>query len=85
MTDGLIFRGERLVIPRSLRKNMLAELHTGHAGVEGSLRRSREIIYWPGMSNDVREFTQKCEICREFEQSQPKEPLMCHEVPSRPW
>ena len=85
VTDGLIFRGERLVIPKGLRNEILSELHTGHTGIEGSLRRAREMVYWPGMTNDVREHTQKCETCREFEQSQPKEPLMNHELPSRPW
>ena len=85
VTDGLIFRCERLVIPKELRKSILSELHIGHTGIDGSLRRAREIVYWPGMTNDVREHTQKCETCREFEHSQAKEPLMNHELPSRPW
>ena len=85
VTDGLIFRGERLVIPKGLRKDILTELHTGHTGIEGSLRRARETVYWPGMTNDVRDFTQRCETCREYEHAQSKEPLMSHEIPSRPW
>ena len=85
ITDGLIFRSERLVIPKELRKSVLSELHVGHTGIDGSLRRAHEIVYWPGMTNDMREHTQKCETCREFEHSQAKEPLMNHELPSRPW
>ena len=85
VTDGLVFRGERLVIPKAMKTSILNELHTGHSGIEGSLRRAREMVYWPGMNNDVREYTQKCETCRELDQSQPKEPLMSHEIPSRPW
>ena len=85
VTDGLVFRGERLVVPKAMKTSILSELHTGHSGIEGSLRRAREMVYWPGMNNDVREYTQKCEACRELEQSQQKEPLMSHEVPSRPW
>ena len=45
VTDGLIFRGERLVIPRELRKSILSELHVGHTGIDGSLRRAREMVY----------------------------------------
>ena len=85
VTDGLIFRGERLVIPKGLRKNILSELHTGHTGIKGSLRTARETVYWPGMTNDFRDFTQRCELCREYEHSQAKEPLMRHEIQSRPW
>ena len=85
ITDGLIFIGERLVIPKELRKSVLSELHVGHTGIDGSLRRACEIVYWPGMTNDAPEHTQKCETCREFEHSQAKEPLMNHELPSRSW
>ena len=34
VTDGLIFRGERLVIPKELRKSILSELLVGHTGIE---------------------------------------------------
>ena len=85
VTDGLIFRGERLVIPKGLRKDILTDLHTGHTGIEGSLHRARETVYWPGMTNDIRDFTQRWETCREYEHAQSKEPLMSHEIPLRPW
>ena len=74
-----------MVIPKELRKSILSKLHVGHTGIDGSLRRVREMVYWPRMTNDVREHTQQCETCREFEHSQAKEPLMNHELPSRPW
>ena len=51
VTDGLIFRGERLVIPKELRKSVLSELHDS---IDGSLHRACEMVYWPGMTNDVR-------------------------------
>ena len=74
-----------MVIPKELRKSVLSELHVGHTGIEGSLSRACEMAYWPGMTNDVREHTQKYETCREFEQSQAKKPLMNHKLPSQPW
>ena len=74
--------GERLVIPKGLRKNILTELHTGHTGVDRSLRRARETVYWPGMTNDLRDFTQRCETCCE---SQGKELLMSHEILTHTW
>ena len=83
VTDGLIFRGQRLVIPKGLRKNTQSELHTGHTAVYRSLR--RETVYWPDMTNDVYDFEKRCETCREYEHSQAKELLMSHEIPSRLW
>ena len=83
--NGLIFRGERVVIPKSLQSEMLNSLHKSHLGVNSCLRRARECLYWPGMSSDIKVFIEKCPACREYETSQAKETLMPHEIPSRPW
>ena len=58
--DGLIFKGDRLVIPRMLRAGMIKQIHQGHIGVEGCLRRAREVIYWPGMNAEVKDHISKC-------------------------
>ena len=83
--DGVILRGERLVIPASLRKQMKNKLHSSHMGTESCLRRAREYIFWPGMSAEIKQQVEACEICRTYETSQQKETLMPYEVPSRPW
>ena len=31
----LVFKGERLVIPTSMRDNMLAKIHASHIGIQG--------------------------------------------------
>ncbi|CAB3988820.1 Hypothetical predicted protein [Paramuricea clavata] len=48
--DGLIFRGQRIVIPLRLRREMNKKIHSSHLGTESCLRRARECLYWPGMS-----------------------------------
>jgi len=40
VTDGLVFRGERLVIPQSMRQQIKKDIHIGHGGIEGCLRRA---------------------------------------------
>ena len=52
--EGVILRGERVVIPKSMRKGILEDLHTAHQGVESTLRRARESVYWPNMSRDIK-------------------------------
>ena len=83
--DGLVFRGERLVIPQGLRAKIKKEIHLGHTGIDGCLRRAREIVYWPAMSKEIRQLVETCETCRRHEVSQPKETLMPHDIPERPW
>ena len=45
ITEGLIFRGERLVIPQSLRKAMIADIHEGHTGVESCLGVQEKVYF----------------------------------------
>ena len=85
LQNGLVFKGERLVIPASVKDEMLAKIHASHIGIQGSLRRAREVIYWPGMNKDVEDYVSKCTVCSSQPVQQRKEPLICHELPNRPW
>ena len=52
--DNIILRGNRVVVPRSCRPDMLQRIHTSHIGVNGCLRRARESLYWPGITAEVK-------------------------------
>lgn len=52
--NGVIFKGDRAVIPQALRKDMLKRIYASHLGIEGCLRRARESIYWPQMNAEVK-------------------------------
>ena len=83
-SQGLVFRGEQLVVPLSLRKDMLNQLHSSHIGTGGCVRRAREILYWPQMSAEIRDFVSRCTICQTYRPEQAREELQPHELPSRP-
>ena len=42
LQNGLVFKGERLVVPESAREEMKARIHASHIGIQGCLRRARE-------------------------------------------
>lgn len=83
--DGLIFRRERVVIPKALCRNMKQSIHSSHMGAESCPRRARECIFWPGMNAEIKEMIAACETCRKYERSQANKPLMPLKTPSRPW
>ena len=83
--NGIILPGERAVIPKSLRHDMLRWIHVFHMGMEGCLRQARECVYWPAMSSEVKDFILKCDICHSVDNKQQKETLISHDVPDRPW
>ena len=82
---GLVYRGERLVVPQSLRADMFKEIHRSHIGIGGCLRRARELLYWPRINAEVKDYVSKCSVCQSYQPEQCREELQPHELPSRPW
>ena len=85
LQNGLVFKGERLVVPVSVKDNMLAKIHRSHISIQGCLRRAREVVHWSGMSKDVEDYVAKFAVCNSQLVGQGKEPIICLELPSRPW
>ncbi|KAF6772939.1 hypothetical protein AHF37_12719 [Paragonimus kellicotti] len=83
--NGLVFRGERLVIPRAARKVTMQEIHRSHLGVHSCTRRAKDTVYWPGMTSHIKDFVSTCTVCKQYGTRQPKEPMVCRSVPKRPW
>ena len=83
--NDIIFKGERIVIPLSMRPEMLEKVHESHFGIEKSRSRARDIMFWPKMSQDIENLISKCAVCHESRNRNQKEPLHPHEVPTRPW
>ena len=83
--DGIVYRGDRIVVPISMRKDMRERVHAGHQGLNSCLRRARDLIFWPHMTKEITEFVQTCAICAAFPDKQAPEPLLPHEVPKNPW
>ena len=53
LEDGLLFKGHRLIIPESLRGKALQMIYEGHYGVEKSVLRARETVFWPRITQDI--------------------------------
>ena len=75
-TDGLIFKGETIVIPQASRKDILLQIHEGHLGIERSKL---------SMTKQIDEMVSNCSICQELRFSNPREPMIPHEIPQYPW
>ena len=83
--DGILFRGERVIVPKKLQHEMLQIIHSAHLGVEKCKRRARDVLYWPGMSAQVEDKVSVCQVCAQFRKSNQREPLLPHDTPQRPW
>ena len=85
VADDLIFRGQTLLIPKSLRQQMIESVHIGHMGTQKCLQRAKDVMFWPGMAKQICDYVLSCSICLSNRNSNQKEPLTPHKIPSRPW
>ena len=60
--DGLVTKSSKLLIPSSLRRKTLEQIHEGHQGMEKCMLKARESVYWPGISDDIWKAVEKCGI-----------------------
>lgn len=85
LEDDLLFYNERLIVPKSMRQQMLKALHESHFGMVKTKRRARDTIYWPRIDNEIEDMVEKCEECQKHQRRMQKEPLICHDIPDRPF
>ena len=83
--DGVLIKGSKIIIPESLRTEMLDKIHEGHMGIEKCQARARQVMYWPNIGLAIENKVNKCSVCQKYRYKQPREPLQQHEVPMEPW
>ena len=81
----IIYKGIRLIIPKSERASTLKVLHMGHYAVDKMSLRARETVYWPGINEDIRYTYHHCHICAKFARTQQRETLQSIETPQTTW
>ena len=52
--DGLLFKGNRLIVPKALRNKTLQVLHRSHMGITKTQERARTSFYWPGLNTAIK-------------------------------
>ena len=53
--SGLITCGNRIIVPKEMRPEMLQYIHKGHQSKERCLLRARNTVFWPTMSYNVQQ------------------------------
>ena len=82
--EELLLHGKRLVVPLSMRLDILDKIHTGHLGITKCRERASTSVWWPGMSKQVEDLVRNCQVCIRERQNK-AEPLISSVLPERPW
>ena len=85
VVGGLVVRGARIVVPRSLREKVVQLAHAGHQGITKTKEYLRSRLWFPGLDRMVEAHIQHCHPCQVVTVSQDKEPLRMSHMPSETW
>lgn len=83
--DDVMFKGDKIIVPESMKTYVLKQLHAGHIGITSMLQRARTSVYWTRMQEDIEQYVQNCAICKHHSHSNQKQPQINHEIPNLPW
>ena len=81
---GIILKGRYIVIPNSLKQQVLDQLHTNHMGIEKTKLLAHESVCWSSINDNIKNHIKHCAMCLEFQQTQPEEKIIHHDTPLRP-
>ena len=84
-SQGIILRGNRIVIPQTLQQRAVDIAHEAHLGIEKTKALIREKIWFPKINNVVKDKIGSCIVCQAFGRQKPPEPLAMTQMPKRPW
>lgn len=85
LDDELLFYKDRVIIPSSMRKMILTKLHEPHFGVNKTLKRAQNSVFWPNISNDIEQVVSRCHTCQINAPKNQKEPMIPHDRPNKPF
>lgn len=81
----VLLRGNRIIIPQSLTKQVLELAHEGHPGETVMKRRLRAKVWWPLIDRQAEQFVKKCRDCLLVSQPNKPPPMSRHKFPEGPW
>ena len=82
--NGILVKGSLLVIPTSLRVEILSKIHEGHLGIVKCQKRARSSVWWPSITNHIKHMVERCHTCLQFKVNR-AEPMISTPFPERPW
>ena len=83
--EGIIYMGERVVVPATLRDRVLSTLHSAHQGTTSMRLRAEKQMYWPNMAADIAATRNACTTCDAVFPSQSSEPPITPIQPQYPF
>ena len=84
--NGLVLKGNnRVVVPECLRQQAVNLLHNkAHLGLCKTLERACMCMYWPGITDNIKDSVSVCKACLTYVTKQQREPYVA-DAQVKPW
>ena len=82
---GIVYMGDRTVVPESLRERVLSTLHSAHQGTTSMRLIAEKSMFWPNMAADIANRRNLCSSCDAQFPSQSAEPPITPAPPEYPF
>ena len=63
IVQGVLLKSSRLVIPSSMRLDILDQVHEGHLGIAKCRERAKNSVWWPGLNTQIKSMAENCQTC----------------------
>ena len=78
-------KGDRIVVPLSLRPEVLKQIYDGHFGITNCVERAKSSVYWSGYDDAIRNMVSSCNLCQKNRNSNPASAIYPTEIPEYPF
>ena len=82
--DSVVIKGRCIIMPQDLKQQVLDQLHLNHMGIKKTKLLTCKSVYWVNINNNIDNHVKNCNMSLEFQQTQPKEKLIHHDILLRP-
>ena len=83
--DGLLLKGDCIILPSCKQPQVLQQLHAAHQGMEKTKLLARTAVFWVNLPKDIESMIANCPTCQKYQPAQQREPLHSHDVPPHAW
>ena len=84
--NGILTKNDKIIIPKTLQRKYLDRIHSGHQGIQQSLQKACEYVFWVNYTKHIKEMTEKCSLCQENSAALNMEKFKyISTVPPHPW
>ena len=84
VVDGLVLRGDRIVVPNTLQNKIVKIAHEGHLGITKTKNLLRSRVWFPKMDKITEKVIRNCMACKVTTPQTARLPLKMTELPKGP-